>query len=180
MFQCEYSPDTFYQVSYRCIDMPGQYFRARWRTCWFAAPELCMYLWKDGETTSALRSKNSLLSLNVLTDLQTAVVCQGDSKTIQCGKIISNTKTDFRTYSSSFQCMDKNDCCLLCRVCQTDEGTIRIAYANYGRSEKNTCTDTPSKFVFCTSDAAQPAVKELCVLAQKTFLDHVFTELLFV
>ncbi|KAG7239287.1 hypothetical protein INR49_029252 [Caranx melampygus] len=43
-----------------------------------------------------------------------------------------------------------------------ERGTVHVMYTNFGRNNPHTCTKTPSRYIFCTSDEAEPAVKELC------------------
>lgn len=48
-------------------------------------------------------------------------------------------------------------------VSPSEKGGIRIIKSNYGRLDKNICTNTPSDITYCTSDEFSTKLKEMCV-----------------
>ncbi|XP_068164987.1 L-rhamnose-binding lectin CSL3-like [Antennarius striatus] len=69
----------------------------------------------------------------------------------------------------TYTCRDENPDEKVITACEgsnahlkCEQGTISIKKAMFGRADANTCTDTPSKDLFCSSYGAEPVVKNFC------------------
>lgn len=85
------------------------------------------------------------------TDKRTVIACSDQSADLRCGKNVF------------FNAQIKKIFIVKLPVSPSEKGSIRIIKSNYGRLDKNTCTDEPSNVTYCAAPDFQQLTKNMYV-----------------